>query len=170
MALIPYRAGTSVLSWVFSFTTLSLPLNSVASLSTDGPIARHGAHHSAQKSTSTGTWLWRTADSQVLSVTSRALLMVGGVRVGDGGLRGRGNMASTPAEIHSRPDLEGGKALRATGAAGPSRRLRRRSRPARAPREARRRRARPARRSRYPPGARAAAAGGSPRAGLPARP
>src|SRR5882672_9890283 len=72
-------------------------------------MARHGAHHSAQKSTSTGTWLWRTADSQVLSVTSRELLMggaicVGAICVGFRVVEGRGNMALPSLEIHSAID------------------------------------------------------------------
>src|SRR5437867_4225824 len=70
-----------MLSCVFSFTTLSLPAYSLASLSTEGDMARQGPHHSAQKSTRTGVGLCRTADSQVLSVTSRALLMGRWLRV-----------------------------------------------------------------------------------------
>src|SRR5258708_6947077 len=39
---------------MLTFTTLSLPPISLAMSSSDGPIMRHGPHHSAQKSTSTG--------------------------------------------------------------------------------------------------------------------
>ena len=74
--MIPYLAGTSGLSWVFILTTFSLPSYSSASLSTYGPMARHGAHHSAQKSTRTGASLCRTALSHWLSVTSAAWLIV----------------------------------------------------------------------------------------------
>src|SRR5262249_25426540 len=60
----------------------------------------------------------RTADSQVLSVTSRALLMVDGVLVGV--VEGRGNMASRPPEIHSRQ--AGSPGARLGGLSGRSRR------------------------------------------------
>ena len=40
---------------MLSLATLARPAYVVASASTAGAIMRHGAHHSAQKSTSTGT-------------------------------------------------------------------------------------------------------------------
>src|SRR5947209_5265899 len=70
MPLMPKRWVTDGLSSTFSLTTLALPWNVPATDSIVGFIIRHGAHHSAQKSTSTG-WLARnTSDSKLLSVTS----------------------------------------------------------------------------------------------------
>ena len=48
------------------------PAYSVASSSMSGAIMRHGPHHGAQKSTSTGTGLFRTSASKVASVTGVA--------------------------------------------------------------------------------------------------
>ena len=52
--VIPYFMAIAASSSVLSFTTLILPACSVAISSTIGPTARHGPHHSAQKSTRTG--------------------------------------------------------------------------------------------------------------------
>src|SRR3954452_5716025 len=53
---------------MFSFATLALPAYSVASSSRTGASILHGPHHSAQKSTSTGTVDLRTSCSQLASV------------------------------------------------------------------------------------------------------
>lgn len=55
-------------------TAFSLPLYSSANSSTKGAIIRHGPHHGAQKSTSTGTSLFRTLSSQSSSVTASAII------------------------------------------------------------------------------------------------
>src|ERR687892_1400799 len=56
-----------------SLRTSTLPAYLAASFSISGATMRHGPHHSAQKSTTTGFSLWRTSDSNVASVTSGTL-------------------------------------------------------------------------------------------------
>ena len=56
MPRTPYCAGRLGFSSTFTLATMSLPSYSVASSSSAGPIILQGPHHSAQKSTSTGTW------------------------------------------------------------------------------------------------------------------
>src|SRR5438874_1220321 len=55
MLITPYLEARSLSRSTSTFTTFARPAYSVANCSTDGPIALHGPHHSAQKSTSTGT-------------------------------------------------------------------------------------------------------------------
>src|ERR1700761_674995 len=64
-------------SSVFSWTTLSWLARSLAISSTTGATMRHGPHHGAQKSTSTGTSDSRTSAWKLLSVTSATLAMCG---------------------------------------------------------------------------------------------
>ena len=66
----------SWLSSVFSFTNFARPVCFAAIFSTTGANARHGPHHGAQKSTSTGKSLLRTSASNVFSETSGNELMV----------------------------------------------------------------------------------------------
>src|ERR1700691_3096804 len=66
-----YCDGVSELSSVLSLPTRTRPENSPASSSIVGAKRRHGPHHGAQKSTSTGWLLWRTSDWKLLSVISR---------------------------------------------------------------------------------------------------
>ena len=51
----PKACATSGFSSMLSLATFARPAYAVARASIAGPIMRHGAHHSAQKSTSTGT-------------------------------------------------------------------------------------------------------------------
>merc|ERR1719398_197332 len=73
MLLMPYSVATAGLSSVLSLTALSFPLYSSASSSTSGAIIRQGPHQGAQKSTRTGTSLFRTFSSQSASVTASAV-------------------------------------------------------------------------------------------------
>src|SRR5712664_631862 len=59
---------------MLTFTTFSLPSISLEMSSSEGPIMRHGPHHSAQKSTSTGVSDFRTSCSKETSV---ALTVIG---------------------------------------------------------------------------------------------
>jgi hypothetical protein len=52
---MPSAVGYPWWSCVLSFTTISLPACRTARSATCGPSVRHGPHHGAQKSTSTGT-------------------------------------------------------------------------------------------------------------------
>src|SRR6185436_11266690 len=54
MDRMPSRSPTAATSSVFSFTTRSRPAVRAATFSTSGATIRHGPHHGAQKSTTTG--------------------------------------------------------------------------------------------------------------------
>ena len=69
MPRTPYWAGRFGFSSTFTLATISLPSYSSASSSSAGPIILHGPHHSAQKSTRTGTVASSTSPWNVLSVT-----------------------------------------------------------------------------------------------------
>eukprot|EP00218_Dolichomastix_sp_CCMP3274_P003605 CAMPEP_0170162414 /NCGR_PEP_ID=MMETSP0033_2-20121228/77081_1 /TAXON_ID=195969 /ORGANISM="Dolichomastix tenuilepis, Strain CCMP3274" /LENGTH=254 /DNA_ID=CAMNT_0010400039 /DNA_START=387 /DNA_END=1151 /DNA_ORIENTATION=+ len=75
MLRMPYSVAMPGDSSVLSFTALSLPAYSVDSSSMSGAIMRHGPHHGAQKSTSTGMGLFKTSASNVASVTADAVLV-----------------------------------------------------------------------------------------------
>src|SRR6266851_5528139 len=62
------------LSSTLSLPTLALPAYSDAMVSIVGPIWRHGPHHSAQKSTSTGSGDLSTSLSNAASVKVNVLL------------------------------------------------------------------------------------------------
>jgi hypothetical protein len=54
MPRTPYLAVTDGFSSMFSLAMVTLPPDSAAISSSAGAIWRHGPHHSAQKSTTTG--------------------------------------------------------------------------------------------------------------------
>src|SRR5690242_14831191 len=58
----PNCAASSGFSSILSLAILTLPPSSVAISSSEGAIILHGPHHSAQKSTTTGSDDWRTLD------------------------------------------------------------------------------------------------------------
>src|SRR5262245_52528434 len=66
---IPYFAATDGFSSTLSLTILTLPPSEPAISSSAGAIMRHGPHHSAQKSTTTGSADFRTSASKVASET-----------------------------------------------------------------------------------------------------
>src|SRR5918992_105336 len=66
----PYFIAMAGLLSTSSLATLSLPVYSTARSCTAGAIILQGPHHSAQKSTKTGSSELITSWSQVLSVTS----------------------------------------------------------------------------------------------------
>src|ERR1022692_4430698 len=66
MAVLPLQSTSSL-------PTFTLPAYSVATTSIVGAICRQGPHHSAQKSTSTGTSLRRTSWSKPESVKVNVL-------------------------------------------------------------------------------------------------
>ena len=68
MELMPSCIATFWFLSVSTLPTLSLPPYSPARSSMIGPMARHGPHHTAQKSTSTGKSLARTSASKLASV------------------------------------------------------------------------------------------------------
>src|SRR5271155_6023682 len=70
MPRTPYFIGVCGFSSILTFATVTLPAMSVASSSRNGPIMRHGPHHSAQKSTTTGPLARSTSASKLLSVTA----------------------------------------------------------------------------------------------------
>src|SRR6185295_18990879 len=86
--LMPYRCAVEVLSSTFTFTTPALSPNRSAMASMVGANMRHGAHHSAQKSTNTGLLDCSTSFSKDLSVTAETfslihvLLVLGSRRTG----------------------------------------------------------------------------------------
>src|SRR5206468_4238156 len=64
------RAAVEPFASTSSLPTLTRPLYSTAMESMVGASARHGAHHAAQKSTSTGVVDFTTSDSKLESVIS----------------------------------------------------------------------------------------------------
>ena len=82
IAMIWYSDAVWMFSSVLSFTTFSVSERSPAISSTIGATMRHGPHHGAQKSTSTGrsdsmTSAWKLMS--VTSVTSAMSLLVAGL-------------------------------------------------------------------------------------------
>src|SRR4029078_1016001 len=69
MARMPYFVVTFGFLQTSSFTTLNLPFISLATASSAGAMALHGPHHSAKKSTSTGSDDLSTSCSKVASET-----------------------------------------------------------------------------------------------------
>src|SRR5262249_22788803 len=69
MDMIPYFAAVFGFSSTFSLTILTLPPMAPAISSSAGAIIRHGPHHSAQKSTTTGSPDLSTSVSKVASET-----------------------------------------------------------------------------------------------------
>src|SRR5688572_8880190 len=67
--MIPYSAATRGFSSTFIFTTEILSACSPAISSRIGETWRHGPHHSAQKSTTTGLSADRTSALKLSSVT-----------------------------------------------------------------------------------------------------
>src|SRR6201988_4948530 len=67
--MMPYFAAVPGFSSTLSLTIFTLPLSEVELSSSAGPIIRHGPHHSAQKSTTTGPLALSTSFSNVASVT-----------------------------------------------------------------------------------------------------
>src|SRR5262249_49010511 len=67
--MMPYLAAVCGFSSTFSLTILTLPLSEPAISSSAGAIMRQGPHHSAQKSTTTGSALLSTSVSKVESDT-----------------------------------------------------------------------------------------------------
>src|SRR5215207_2603653 len=84
IAVIWYFIASWGCSSTLSFTMSSFSECSVAIWSRIGLTARHGPHHSAQKSTTTVFSFFRTSCSKVASVTARAViafLLLGGRRM-----------------------------------------------------------------------------------------
>ena len=67
---IPKRSASSRSSSMLTLTSFSPPACSSTMRSRTGATAWHGPHHSAQKSTSTGTSLWITSCSNVSFLTA----------------------------------------------------------------------------------------------------
>src|SRR5690606_11612135 len=65
----PYFTVVEGFSSTLSLTIFTLPASSEESSSSTGAIARQGPHHSAQKSTSTGSFEDRTSSPKVASET-----------------------------------------------------------------------------------------------------
>src|SRR5512145_1930511 len=72
MLRIPYFPASIGFASTSTFATLSLPAYSPAISSREGAIILHGPHHSAQKSTSTGTVEFNTSVSKFWSVAASA--------------------------------------------------------------------------------------------------
>src|SRR3954449_1246523 len=70
MPRTPYLRGVCGFSSMLTFATVTLPSISVANSSRKGAIILHGPHHSAQKSTSTGSLARSTTLSKLLSLTA----------------------------------------------------------------------------------------------------
>src|SRR5580704_3079036 len=67
--MMPYLAAVPGFSSTLSLTIFTLPFSELEISSSAGEIIRHGPHHSAQKSTTTGPLALSTSASNVASVT-----------------------------------------------------------------------------------------------------
>src|SRR6185312_15783004 len=67
--MMPYFDAVPGFSSTLSLTIFTLPLSDFEISSSAGAIIRHGPHHSAQKSTTTGSFALSTSLSNVASVT-----------------------------------------------------------------------------------------------------
>ena len=74
MEVTPKRAAMAGFSSTLTLAITALPSCSTAMSSRTGPSMRHGPHHSAQKSTRTGSSDWRTFWSKSASVTVMVLM------------------------------------------------------------------------------------------------
>src|ERR1700743_793056 len=72
----PYFCGVPGFSSMLIFTTVTFSPSSLDSSSSAGPIMRHGPHHSAQKSTTTGFLELRTSVWKEASETLRGEAMI----------------------------------------------------------------------------------------------
>src|SRR3954452_15525945 len=70
MPRTPYLRGICGFSSILTLETVTLPAMSVASSSRNGAIILQGPHHSAQKSTRTGSLARNTISSKLLSLTA----------------------------------------------------------------------------------------------------
>jgi hypothetical protein len=72
MLWMPYRAASSCSASTSTLTSSTMPSRFAISVSIAGPSARHGPHHAAQKSTTTGSSCERSITScwNVAVVTS----------------------------------------------------------------------------------------------------
>src|SRR3954454_13797815 len=70
MPRTPYLRGVCRFSSILTLATVSLPALSAASWSRNGAIILHGPHHSAQKSTRTGSLDFKTLVSNSASLTA----------------------------------------------------------------------------------------------------
>ena len=70
MPRTPYLRGVCGFSSMLTLATVTRPSISVANSSRNGAIILQGPHHSAQKSTSTGSLAFSTTASKLLSLTA----------------------------------------------------------------------------------------------------
>ena len=70
MPRTPYLRGVCGFSSILTLATVTRPSISVASSSRNGAIILQGPHHSAQKSTSTGSLAFSTTASKLVSLTA----------------------------------------------------------------------------------------------------
>src|SRR3954453_13805219 len=70
MPRTPYLRGVCGFSSILTFATVTRPSISAANSSRNGATILHGPHHSAQKSTSTGSLARSTTVSKLLSLTA----------------------------------------------------------------------------------------------------
>src|SRR5437764_7497234 len=74
MVVMSYFMANSEFSSTLHLPILALPANCSANLSMVGPSWRHGPHHGAQKSTTTGVLLFSTSVAQLALVNSTTFL------------------------------------------------------------------------------------------------
>src|SRR6056297_667097 len=75
MLRIPYFAAMVGLLSTSTLPQIARSLYSSDNSSTNGPIIRHGPHHSAQKSSNTGLSDFNTISSKFLSVISTVIIV-----------------------------------------------------------------------------------------------
>src|SRR4051812_14774579 len=105
--MMPYSRAVSGFSSMFSLTMRSLSPCSLAISSSTGATILHGPHHSAQKSTSTGTSLFSTSVQKLSSLTGTVLPMRCLPSVTDPGPDGSGQIGELLRGSRSEPRRSG---------------------------------------------------------------
>src|SRR5437016_2354797 len=99
---MPYLAAVCGFSSTLSLTIFTLPLSVPAISSSAGAIMRQGPHHSAQKSTTTGSVAFNTSDSNVASETLPTAMGDTSL-LGDSAVSGRRKRREWEANLRTRP-------------------------------------------------------------------
>src|SRR5262245_62967824 len=114
---MPYLAAVCGFSSTLSFTILTLPLSVPAISSSAGAIMRQGPHHSAQKSTTTGSVAFSTSESKVASETLPTAMDIPRL-LSDTAADGGSNLGTRPPSVKAASSRRDGGKLSGQGCSG----------------------------------------------------